>query len=393
MNSKPAEIAAWIRSRKSEFTELLRKMVEMETPSTRPETMESIFTWFTDQFESIGYRSVRIPGKDTAGQLLSIPSERRKNTPNQLLIGHCDTVWPLHTLKSMPCELKNGQMSGPGIYDMKAGLLEILFALKTIDHMGLKPEVTPVVFITSDEEIGSFESRSNIMRLSNIADRCFVLEPALGIDGRIKTSRKGVGNYFITVHGKPAHSGLSPEQGRSAIVEMTYIIQMLYDLNDPEKGTTVNVGTIQGGERVNVIAAKSTIEVDVRIAKKEEARKIDEAIRNIVPRSDGVSITVEGGIDRMPMEKTKGTEILWDRAQALGSRIGIKLADGMSGGASDGNLTNMVTPTLDGLGAVGDGAHAEHEHILIDETLNRAVLLTLLILEPPLQIVNAPESR
>jgi glutamate carboxypeptidase len=167
---------------------------------------------------------------------------------------------------------------------------------------------------------------------------------------------------------------------------MTYIIQMLYNLNDPEKGTTVNVGTIQGGERVNVIAAKSSIEVDVRIAKKEEARKIDEAIRTLEPKTKGVKITVEGGIDRMPMEKTEGTELLWERAQALGSEIGLDLDDGMSGGASDGNLTNMLTPTLDGLGAVGDGAHAEHEHILIDETLNRAVLLALLILEPPLQL-------
>lgn len=386
MNSNPSEIEAHIRSRKSEFTELLRKTVEMESPSTHPETMESLFDWFSDQFESIGYRSVRIPGKETAGQLLLLPSERTKNNPSQLLIGHCDTVWPLHTLKSMPCELENGQMSGPGIYDMKAGLLEILFALKAIDDLGLKPDVTPIVFITSDEEIGSFESRKNILRLSRVVNRCYVLEPALGIDGKIKTSRKGVGNFFITVHGKPAHSGLSPEQGSSAIVEMTYIIQMLYNLNDPEKGTTVNVGTIQGGERVNVIAAKSSIEVDVRIAKKEEARKIDEAIRTLEPKTKGVKITVEGGIDRMPMEKTEGTELLWERAQALGSKIGLNLDDGMSGGASDGNLTNMFTPTLDGLGAVGDGAHAEHEHILIDETLNRAVLLTLLILEPPLQL-------
>jgi glutamate carboxypeptidase len=361
-------------------------MVEMESPSTHPETMESLFEWFSEQFESIGYRSFRIPGKKTAGQLLSLPSERAKNNPSQVLIGHCDTVWPLHTLKSMPCKLKNGQMSGPGIYDMKAGLLEILFALKAVDDLGLKPDVTPVVFITSDEEIGSFESRKNILRLSRVVNRCFVLEPALGIEGKIKTSRKGVGNFFITVHGKPAHSGLSPEQGSSAIVEMTYIIQMLYNLNDPEKGTTVNVGTIQGGERVNVIAAKSSIEVDVRIAKKEEARKIDEAIRTLEPKTKGVKITVEGGIDRMPMEKTEGTELLWERAQALGSEIGLDLDDGMSGGASDGNLTNMLTPTLDGLGAVGDGAHAEHEHILIDETLNRAVLLALLILEPPLQL-------
>ena len=165
---------------------------------------------------------------------------------------------------------------------------------------------------------------------------------------------------------------------------MSHIIQRLYELNDPAEGVTVNVGTIQGGERVNVIAARSSIAVDVRIAHKEDAKKIDKAIRSIQPKTEGVKVIVEGDIERPPMEKTEGTKRLWEQAKQLGSEIGLVLDDGMSGGASDGNLSNIYTPTLDGLGAVGDGAHAEHEHILIDETIQRTTLLALMILQPSL---------
>lgn len=382
MSYTASEIASQIQDLKDEFTQQLQTIVRMESPSTHPATMDPVFGFFEHQFREIGYHTFRIPGEQTAGQLLAYPKKRKKANPVQLLMGHCDTVWPLGTLEVMPCTTENGKMSGPGIYDMKAGLMEILIALKALVLLDITPQVVPVVFITSDEEVGSTESKKNILRLSKIANRCFVLEPALGLDGKIKTSRKGVGNYLITVQGKPAHSGLSPEQGSSAILEMSHIIQRLYELNDPAKGVTVNVGTIQGGERVNVIAARSSISVDVRIAHKEDARKIDQAIRSIQPKTEGVKVIVEGDIERPPMEKTEGTKRLWEQAKRLGTKIGLSLDDGMSGGASDGNLSNVYTPTLDGLGAVGDGAHAEHEHILIDETIQRTTLLTLMILEP-----------
>lgn len=384
MNYSVSEVASHIRKMKGDFIEQLQKVVRIESPSTDPQSIKPVFDFFKDEFDSLDYRTQRITGVNTAGQLIAYPISRKKENPLQLLMGHCDTVWPLGTLNTMPCNIENGRMSGPGIYDMKAGLMEILFALKALKSLKLKPSVDPLIFISSDEEIGSAESRKNILRLSKIADRCYVLEPSLGLKGKIKTSRKGVGNYIITVHGKPAHSGLSPEQGSSAILEMSHIIQSLYELNDPEKGITVNVGTIQGGERVNVIAAKSSIAVDVRIARKDDAEEIDKEIRSVKPKTAGVKIDVDGEIERPPMEKTKGTESLWRRAKELGEQIGITLEDGMSGGASDGNLSNIYTPTLDGLGAVGDGAHAEHEHILVEKTIERTVLLALLILEPSL---------
>lgn len=382
MSYSPSEIASHIRKQKKEFTDQLQTIVKLESPSTSPQSMEPVFSFFEKKYNEIGFRTYRVPGEKSAGQLLAYPLSRKKGNALQLLMGHCDTVWPLGTLDVMPCKTVNGRMSGPGIYDMKAGLMEILFSLKTLASLQITPAVDPVVFITSDEEIGSSESRKNILRLSKIADRCYVLEPALGLEGKIKTRRKGVGHYLITVQGKPAHSGLSPEQGSSAILEMSHIIQRLYELNNPKKGITVNVGTIEGGERVNVIAARSTISVDVRIARREDANEIDEAIRSIKPKTEGVKVIVDGSVERPPMEKTEGTKRLWERAKELGNQIGLELDDGMSGGASDGNLSNIYTPTLDGLGAVGDGAHAEHEHILIDQTIERTILLALLILEP-----------
>jgi len=384
MNYSVSEIASCIQKMKDEFIDQLRTIVQIESPSTAPLTINPVFNFFENEFEKLEYQTKRIAGVNTAGQLMAYPISRKKKNPLQLLMGHCDTVWPLGTLDTMPCNIENERMNGPGIYDMKAGLMEILFALKALKSLKLSPSVDPLIFISSDEEIGSAESKKNILRLSKIADRCFVLEPSLGLEGKIKTSRKGVGNYIITVNGKPAHSGLSPEQGSNAILEMSHIIQSLYELNDPKNGITVNVGTIEGGERVNVIAARSSIAVDVRIAQLDDAEEIDTAIRSIKPKTEGVKIDVDGEIERPPMEKTNGTACLWRRAKELGEQIGITLEEGMSGGASDGNLSNIYTPTLDGLGAVGDGAHAEHEHILVEKTIERTILLALLILEPSL---------
>jgi len=380
--TEPDAIKDWLFDNKQVYIDKLKELVEIESPSTEPQSNHTVFKFFEQEFTQLGYKCKHYPGETTGGVLLSKPEDRIREKSLQLLVGHCDTVWPMGTLDDMPCKIEGNKMYGPGIYDMKAGLLEIIFALNVLQKLNQSPSVTPVILITSDEETGSFESRKIIKRLAAIVERSYVLEPSLGFDAKIKTSRKGVGMFDITIRGVSAHSGLEPEKGASAIMEMTNIINQLYQLNDPEKGTTVNVGTIEGGERANVIAAKAKISVDVRVQKKEESKKIERLINNLKTSNERFKIKIEGGIDRPPMIKNRANKKLWKITKALGKTIGLDLSDGMSGGASDGNLTSQFCATLDGLGAVGDGAHALHEHILIDETLKRTALLALLIMEP-----------
>jgi len=380
-----SKLKDWILSQRQLFINELTQLVSIESPSTEPRTVLPVFSFFREICSKLEYHCIKLPGHKTAGQLLAYPLGRAKKAPIQLLLGHADTVWPVDTLKKMPCKVEGNVMFGPGIYDMKAGLLEFIFALRCLKELNVPCEVTPVLLITSDEEIGSSESRQNITRLAKIAERCYVTEPSLGYEAKIKTQRKGVGVFEITVHGKSAHSGLEPDKGANAILEMTSVIQKLYQLNAPEKGTTVNVGTIEGGERVNVIAAKSKITVDVRVLTLEETRRIEKAIQTIKPEQPGTRLEIKGGIDRPPMQKDNGVAFLWELAKSNGEKLGLTLEDGCSGGASDGNLTAQHCPTLDGLGAVGDGAHALHEQIQIEQTLERTALLALMIAEPPVE--------
>jgi glutamate carboxypeptidase len=294
-------------------------------------------------------------------------------------------VWPLGTLQEMPLGIGEGVMRGPGVYDMKAGLVQMLYALQALRALYLEPSVTPLVFINSDEEIGSHESTPYIRRLARITDRAFVLEPSLGLEGKLKIARKGVGRFTVVVKGKAAHAGLNPDGGASAILELSYVIQKLFALNDPQKGTTVNVGMIDGGLRPNVIAPESRATIDVRVLTSEDARQIEEHIRHLQPVAPGVTLEIDGGMGRPPLEQTVRNQSLWEMARGLGREIGLDLAAGVAGGASDGNTTSLFTATLDGLGAVGDGAHARHEFIYFDKMVERGALLALLLLAPPLQ--------
>jgi glutamate carboxypeptidase len=284
----------------------------------------------------------------------------------------------------MPLETGEGVMRGPGVYDMKAGLVQMIYALQALHALQLEPSVTPVVFINSDEEIGSDDSTRYIRRLARTADRAFVLEPSLGLDGKLKTARKGVGRFTIVAKGKAAHAGLNPEEGASAILELSYVIQKLFALNDPDKGITVNVGMIDGGLRPNVVAPESRALVDVRILTSEDAERIEERIRALQPTTPGVTLEISGGISRSPMERTPRNQALWEIAKSLGHEVGLNLTEGVAGGASDGNTTSLFTTTLDGLGAVGDGAHARHEFMYFDKMVERSALLARLLMVPPL---------
>jgi glutamate carboxypeptidase len=267
---------------------------------------------------------------------------------------------------------------------MKAGLVQMIYALRALREFQVRPEVRPVVFINSDEEIGSEESTPYIRRLARIADRALVLEPSLGLDGKLKTSRKGVGRFTITVKGRAAHAGLNPEGGASAILELSFVIQKLFALNDPHKGISVNVGVIDGGLRPNVVAPESRAMVDVRILTQEDATYLEQQIRNLQPVSPEVTLEIQGSIGRTPMEQTPRNQALWRVAKDLGQELDLDLAAGVAGGASDGNTASLYTATLDGLGAVGDGAHARHEFVRLDKMPERGALLALLLLAPPL---------
>lgn len=363
---------------------LCRRLVGIESPSSDPESLRAILRVLGDELSSRGLSVRALPGVESGGQLIGVPRNRTHGAPYQLLIGHADTVWPLGTLARMPIRLQSGQLSGPGIYDMKAGLVQAIFALEALAECGAHPAVTPLVFINTDEEVGSRESGRQIVRLARAADRAFILEPSLGEPGRLKTARKGIGRFTVRVRGRAAHAGLEPEKGASAILELSLVIQQLFALNDPKYGITVNVGTIDGGLRPNVVAPESKASVEVRVLTRAQAKRVEQRIRDLQPTTPNTRILVEGRFGRAPMERTPANARLWHAAGQAGARLGLELEEATAGGASDGNTTSLYTPTLDGLGPVGGGAHAEDEHVDVDRMAERAALLALLIMEPAL---------
>ncbi len=376
------KILSHIQSQQQALIELMQRMVDAESPSSVPGEHRLIISVINEALTSLDYKVV-ITGTDGAHKhIYARRKNRMKKQPAQLLLGHYDTVWPIGTLSKRPFTIDDNIIRGPGTFDMKGGLAQVVFALKTIRDLDLPLSIEPVVFINSDEEIGSRTSTRWIRALAKRVERAFVLEPAMGEEGAIKTERKGLGRYTVTVHGKAAHAGLDPEGGASAILELSHVIQALFALNDAETGVSVNVGTIDGGLQPNVIAPHSQAVVDVRVPTVADGERIEKAIYAIEPVTSGVRLHVEGGIGRPSMEMTPRNHALWKQAEELGRDIGLDLQHVRVGGGSDGNTTSQYTATLDGLGPVGHGAHAEQEHLYIDRTLERAALLTLLLLSP-----------
>ena len=378
-------VSAYLHRHRSALVEFLKRLALAESPSTHPEAQDEVLGIISEALAELGYAVRRLPGRSSGGHLYARPEQRERHAPVQVLLGHCDTVWPLGTLEEMPVAVADGVIRGPGVYDMKCGLAQMVFALRVLRDLDLETHVTPVVFINSDEEVGSKESARHIRRLARVAERAFVLEPSLGPSGKLKTARKGVGRFSVTVEGEAAHAGLNPEEGASAILELSYLIQALFALNDPARGTTVNVGTIDGGLRPNVVAPQSKAVVEARVPTGEEARRVEKAILGLKPSTPGVTLRVEGSMGRPPMERTHRNRRLWERARELGGTLGLRLEEGVAGGASDGNTTSLFTATLDGLGAVGDGAHARHEFAFADAMVERCALLVLLLMEPPIE--------
>jgi glutamate carboxypeptidase len=379
-----ASVRAHLAGQRDRMVALLRRLTEAESPSVVPDAQAGLRELLVEAFDELGYVSRRVSGQSSGGMLYARPARRSRGRPSQLLLGHYDTVWPLGTLADMPFEVDGDVVRGPGVYDMKGGIVQGLLALDTIRHFGVEPAVTPVAFFNSDEEIGSRDSRRHIESLARRVDRVFVLEPSLGPGGKLKTTRKGIGRFTVRVKGEAAHAGLDPGKGASAILELSHVIQSLFALNDLDRGITVNVGNIDGGLRPNVVAPESTAIADVRVATLADAEAVETSILGLRPVVPGTELRIEGGFGRPALEPTPANRALWDQAQRLGADLGLKLEEAQAGGGSDGNTTSRYTATLDGLGAVGDGAHARHEHLRIGATLERAALLAMLLMQPPL---------
>ena len=297
-----------------------------------------------------------------------------------LLLGHYDTVYPLGTLASMPCREVAGKLTGPGVLDMKSGIALMLHAISALkDWHGALPRPVTVLLV-SDEEVGSDSSRSITESLARKAAAVLVLEPSFGLKGAVKTARKGVGEYQVKVTGRASHSGLDFQKGANAIVELARQIERISGFTDLQKGVTLNVGIISGGSRTNVVPAEALAEVDVRVVKMKDAAGIDKKMRGLRPFNRKCKVEVTGGVNRPPMERTVEIAALYKVAAGIANDLGWKLAEAAVGGGSDGNFTaGLGIPTLDGLGGVGDGAHAVHEHIVITELPRRAALLAGLI--------------
>ena len=376
------QVLDYARSQESFLVELLRELVEAESPSSHPAVHRQARHVFMSALSELDYsvRETCTPGKPR--HVYARPAERKRFTPAQLVIGHYDTVWPVGTITERPFEVDGNIIRGPGVFDMKGGLVQLVIALGALRDLELEPAMVPVIFVNADEEIGSRSSTRFIRLLAQHAARAFVLEPALGEEGRIKTVRKGLGRFTVTVYGKAAHAGLDPEAGASAILELSHVIQKLFAMNDPDKGITINVGTIDGGIQPNIVAPHSTAVIDVRVPTVADGERIEKLIHCIEPEVPGVRLRIEGAIGRPSMESTPRNLALWEQAREIGDELGLALTNASVGGGSDGNTTSQYTATLDGLGPVGHGAHAKHEFLYIDRTLERAALLAMLLLAP-----------
>jgi len=297
-----------------------------------------------------------------------------------LVLGHLDTVYPLGTLGKMPFRVSRGRAWGPGTFDMKAGLVIALAAVDALKSSGLRPRKRLVFFWNSDEEIDSKSSRHFIEREALRSDAVLVLEPAYGPNGRLKTARKGVGTAEIVVTGRAAHAGLNPEAGVNAVHELALQTERLMKMNDPRHGITVQVTVTSGGTVSNVVPDSARAQVDLRISKIADAARLERKLRNLRPILQGARVHVTGGINRPPLERTRAVRDLFLRAKALMREIGVTLDECFAGGGSDGNFTGALgIPTLDGLGAVGDGAHSPREHVIIRSLPERAALLAGLL--------------
>ena len=356
--------------------EHLRDLVQQESPSEDPPAVNAAMTLAERWSKEQGARIKRHKQREFGDVLELRFGPSRSTRKPVLLLGHLDTVWPMGTLANMPWREAEGRYWGPGVLDMKAGVVMALAAISTLREMKSTRPVT--LLLNSDEEVGSPISRPITERLALESAVVFVLEPAQGLG--YKTARKGVGQYHVQVTGVGAHSGVDFERGHSAVLELAKLVQTISSFTNLQRKLTVNCGVVAGGTRSNVVASSAYAEVDVRIAKASDAPYVEKLFRGLKVSDPHCKLTITGGINRPPMERKAGTIALFKKAHALAAELGFVLDEAATGGGSDGNFTAALgVPTLDGMGAVGDGAHAAHESVVIEHVVPRTALMAAMI--------------
>ena len=374
------QILTWTRKHQVLSIERIRRWVQCESPSDDRGAVERFQELLADELSPYGRvrrhtggaharhlsAELKLPGRDKAGRVLAL--------------GHADTVWPLGTLASMPFRHAKGRLWGPGVMDMKGGLAIFLAAVECLRELDIAVPQRVLLQVNSDEEIGSPSSRALTESQARGSDAVLVLEPGTGLSGKLKTARKGIGDYRVTVHGRASHAGVDFEAGASAVLELARQIDRIAGFTDLHRGTTVNPGVISGGTRSNVVAAEATAHIDMRITRLRDAASLDKKFRTLKPIDPRCRIEVAGGLNRPPMERSAGGRRLFKMAREQAASLGLELEESSTGGGSDGNFTAACgIATLDGLGVVGEGAHAPHESLLVDRLADRTALLALLL--------------
>lgn len=356
--------------------EFIEALVTIESPSDDPAAVNRCGAELAARLEAIGGSVTRI-ASSSAGD--HVRASFGSGSRQLLLLGHFDTVWPIGQLARMPVKRDGGRLYGPGVFDMKAGIGLAALATRAVSEQGGLDGCQAVMLWTTDEEIGSGTSRALIEAEAARSEAVLVFEPSLP-GGALKTSRKGVGQFELIARGVPAHAGLDPGKGVSAVRELARQITAIDDLQDPAHGVTVTVGVIKGGTRANVVPDEASAIIDARANTRADADRIAAALKSVKPYVAGATVEVTGGFERPPLERTAAVVKLFEMARSVAAETGVALQEGSAGGGSDGNLTAALgVPTLDGFGAVGDGAHALHEHVEIDALVSRAAVIAGLL--------------
>lgn len=372
---------AFAEAKQPAIVAFIRELARCESPSDQPQAVNRFVNLLAGRLdEAVNMKT--LPGGRFGNHLrceFKLPGAK-SGTGKILVLGHSDTVWPLGTLAHMPLREENGRLWGPGVLDMKSGIAIFVYAVHTLRMLEIPIRRNILFQVNSDEEVGSETSRPFTEEAARQSAVALLLEPGTGLKGKLKTARKGVGDYTVTVKGRASHAGVDYEAGASAVLELARQIPKIAAFTNLKQGITVNPGVIAGGTRTNVVAAEAHVQVDIRIAKAADADALDKKFRSLRPIDKRCSIHVEGGLNRPPMERSPGIRTLFQTARACAKELGVKLEESASGGGSDGNFTAALgVPTLDGLGGVGEGAHAANESILLDRIADRTALLAMLL--------------
>lgn len=374
------QLEAYIHQQEEEYLDLFRQIIELESPTYRKDKVDELVDFIENYLKEQGVKITRIKDSKFGDHLVG---EWGDGEEQIMFLGHIDTVWDVGTIEEIPFHVdENGRITGPGTYDMKGGVFQGLYAIKVMNELNLKPKYKVIFIINTDEEVGTPNSRAVIEEYAKQCKYVLCAEPANYPDGVVKTSRKGAARFELEITGIAAHSGADPYDGVSAIHEFAHQVVYLESLADKEKGTTINVGTVQGGIRPNVIAPSLRAEIDVRVTMMSEADRVIPLIKNLKPINPRAKVKVTGGLNRYPMERTPEIADLFHKIQAIAKEQGFDLSETSSGGGSDANITAALgVPSICGMGVVGSGAHSVDEHCLLKYIPQRIALLINLFMK------------